>query len=163
MRRMQGDETHPLPDARNHPLDRVIANRTMRGMSPPQQHVSVGQGFFSQTMLGIMQGRALDLESPLLAHALRNRALHSVRVNLSHEWIFTLVHILSPDQHSKSWRHPVHIMRRLTEVNGDDALRCKAIISGCRASFRRARVVRSRPGRTLCHGDAPEGWGRGIR
>lgn len=39
----------------------------------------------------------------------------------------------------------------------------KAMISGWRAIFFSARMVSSRPGETLGQGDAPEGWGRGMK
>src|SRR5215813_5637576 len=100
--RVQYHQAHAAPHPVAHASNNVVRDVVVSGVSPPGQHVRRAQHNAPQALLRLVQGCGAygDVRASLLANPLRDRLVHTLRVNGRDLGISTLVDILAPHRHA---------------------------------------------------------------
>ncbi|MNL24963.1 hypothetical protein D3C87_1464190 [compost metagenome] len=95
---MQHDQAHALPDMFHHALDDDIVDLVMRSVTPPDQHIGLGQNSLGQAVFGLLQRRGLGGNIAVLLEQRGNLVVHAVGVVLGNGLVLLLVDVFAPDQ-----------------------------------------------------------------
>ncbi len=102
---MEGDESHPFPNPTKDALHDFVLHLAMRGVAPPEQHVSRGQYPCRQAVFGFLQSCGPNLETHIFAQPFGNAAMHSIGINFPHDRVLALVDVLAPDGDADRFGH----------------------------------------------------------
>ena len=99
---VQDDEAHPRQHVLVHALDHLVLDLAVRGVTPPDQYVGLGQHLLGESVLGLVEGRRgdLGLVAQVLADAGGNGVVHAVGVDLGDMRLDLLVPVLAPDEYA---------------------------------------------------------------
>ncbi len=100
MRRMQRDQPHSLQHMAFHALRHLVGKLMMRHMSPVNQHIRIRKNRLGQTMLRLLQSGSAHQKIPVLLQEIRNTAVDSMRIDLSHFLLSLLMQIFVPYSYS---------------------------------------------------------------
>src|SRR5215472_223016 len=100
--RVQYHQAHAAPHPVAHPSNNVVRDVVVGGVPPPGQHVRRAQHDVPQALPRLVQGCGAygDVRAGLLANPLRDRLVHTLRVNGRDLGISALMDILAPHRHA---------------------------------------------------------------
>src|ERR1700674_568678 len=108
---MKNHDPHPVEHAGLDTIHHLISPPFMVGVSPPRQDVRLCEHFGSQAMLRFSKRREADayVVTQLAPQAIRDCAVHAVRIDPPHRFLPKLVNVLVPNGHANlaGGRHQV--------------------------------------------------------
>jgi len=105
LKQMKFDIVTIFPDFFHGPLDYGIVHPPMRHVPPPEQHISLVDGFFGAALVGIVERAGGDGEFGEFAQVSGNCAVHAIGINLRHLRVLLFVPAFVPDQDAPRHGH----------------------------------------------------------
>src|SRR6478672_1238059 len=95
---VQNDQPHPIQHPLLHARYDIVAHFCMSHVSPPGQHIGIGQHCVGETVLGFIQCRYTHLDS-LRTEVVGNGCMQAVRIDVANFFMRLFVSIFVPDCH----------------------------------------------------------------
>jgi hypothetical protein len=99
---MENDEAHAEQNALVDPLDHPIVDLLVSQVSPPCQHVCLGEDAFVKAVFRLVEGRGANVGgcAQMLADTLGNDRMHTRWIDFPDGRIAVFVSVLTPDGHA---------------------------------------------------------------